>query len=282
MYASALLSETLDPSRPRRQRAEGRVAIAAARIGPATRAVRVAEAGSSRVRMPRVGGQGLEAVLINTGGGIACGDRFTVSVEAGAGAQLAVTTPAAEKVYRSDGPSAELNVRMSLAAGADVAWLPQETIVFDRARIRRRIEVDLAADARLLLFESVVFGRTARDEEVREGFFEDRWRIRREGRLAYADNLRLEGPIAGLLDRPAIANGGRALATCVYMAPDAQGSLDKARGLLEKAGCSAGASAWNGLLAVRFLARSGAELRSGTIAFLEGFRGCGLPRVWGL
>ena len=233
-----------------------------------------------RVRMPRVAGPALEAVLLNTGGGIACGDRFAVHVEAGVGAQLALTTPAAEKVYRSDGADAEVAVRLEVAAGADLAWMPQETIVFDRARIRRRIDADVAADARLLLFEPVVFGRAARGEEVRDGFFEDRWRIRCGGRLVYADTLRLEGSIAALLDRAAIGGGARALATCLYVAPDAECRLDQARGHLEGSLGMTGASAWNGLLAVRFLARSGAELRRNAVAFLEGFRGCGLPRVW--
>jgi urease accessory protein len=279
MYASVLRSETVRCA-PVRQRALGRVALGVARLGSATRAARVAEAGSLRVRMPRVAGPTLEGVLINTAGGIACGDRFMVDVQAGPGAQLAVATPAAEKVYRSDGATAEMSVRLTIASGADLAWLPQETILFDEARLRRRFEVDLESDARLLLFEPVVFGRTARGEEVRQGFFEDCWRIRRDGRLVYAETLRLEGSVAALLDRPAIAGGARALATLLYVAPDAEARLDQARSLLEASMGMAGASAWNGLLAVRFLARDGAELRRDAVAFLQGFRGCALPRVW--
>jgi urease accessory protein len=232
------------------------------------------------VRMPRVPGPTLEAVLINTGGGIACGDRFDVEVDAGPHAQVILTTPAAEKAYRSDGPTAEITVRMTLADGADLAWMPQETIVFDQARLARRIEAHMTTDARLLLFEMTVFGRTARGEEVREGFFEDRWRIRREGRLVYADTLRLDGPVANLLDRPAIAGGARALATMLYVAADAESLLEETRSLLEGSICQAGASVWNGLLAVRFLGRDGAELRRDARGFLKRFRGCALPRVW--
>jgi urease accessory protein len=245
-----------------------------------TRAARIAESGSLRVRMPRVAGAALEAVIINTGGGIACGDRFSIDVDAGTGSQLALTTPAAEKAYRSDGATAEISLRLTLAAGADLAWMPQETIVFDRARLGRRVEADVTADARLLLFESVVFGRTARGEDVSEGFFEDRWRIRRDGRLVYADTLRLDGPVSASLDRAPIAGGARALATLLYVAPDAESRIDEARSLLMGSACLSGASAWNGLLAVRFLPRSGAELRRDAIAFLEGFRGCAMPRVW--
>jgi urease accessory protein len=279
MYASALRSEAARCA-PVRQRAHGRVEVALARLGSATRATRIAEAGSLRVRMPRVPGPTLEAVLINTAGGIACGDRFHITVGAGPATQLVLTTPAAERAYRSDGATAEIMVRMTLAAGADLAWMPQETIVFDRARLARRFDADLAADARLFLFEAIVFGRTARGEEVNEGFFEDRWRIRRDGRLVYADTLRLDGPVSALLDRPAVAGGARALATLLYVAPDAEQRLDEARSLLAGGACLSGASAWNGFLAVRFLGRDGADLRRGAARFLEGFRGSSLPRVW--
>ena len=91
-----------------------------------------------RIRLPKGEGNGIDAVLVNTAGGIACGDRFSVAIEAQAGASVTVATPAAEKVYRSDGPVAELNVNLMLHDKARLDWLPQETILFDRARLRRR------------------------------------------------------------------------------------------------------------------------------------------------
>jgi urease accessory protein len=283
MYASALRSDVVvpitAPRPPARQRAEGRIALSVARLGAATRPVRIAESGASRVRLPRVAGAALEGVLINTAGGVACGDRFEVEALVGPDADLVLATPAAEKVYRSDGATAEIAIRATLDEGAGLAWLPQETILFDTAQLRRRFDADLAADARLLVFESVVFGRSAFGEEVASGSFEDRWRIRRGGRLIYADSLRLSGPIARLLDRPAVAAGARALATLVYVAPDAEARLEEAREALSGSACATGCSAWNGLLAVRFLAHDAAALRATAIRFIEAFRGP-LPRVW--
>jgi urease accessory protein len=203
-----------------------------------------------------------------------------VEIEAATGAALEISTPAAEKVYRSDGPLTELALRLSLAPEAEIAWLPQETILYDRARLRRSLVADLAPDSRLLLFEAVVFGRAARGEQVSHGHFEERWRIHRGGQLVYADALRLSGPVAQLLDRPTVAGGCRAMATAVYAAPDAEARLEEARGLLDGTCCLAGASAWNGCLAVRFLARTVSDLRRDAIRFLEGFRGRPLPRVW--
>jgi urease accessory protein len=264
-----------------RQRAIGRVAFGAAALDGRTRPMRIEESGSMRVRLPKGEGGSLDAVLVNTAGGIACGDRFAAAIEVGPGAAVTVATPAAEKVYRSDGPVAELAVDLAVGAGGRLDWLPQETILFDRARLARRLHATLAEDARLTVLEAVVFGRRARAEEVTDGLFEDRWRIRRGSRLVYADTLRLAGPIADLLDRPSVANGGRALATLIHAAPDAEARLDAVRERLPSGeGVEAAASAWNGLLAVRFCAKAVEALRTGLCPFLVAFRGEPLPRVW--
>jgi urease accessory protein len=127
----------------------------------------------------------------------------------------------------------------------------------------------------------VVFGRAARAERMADGLFEDRWRIRRGGRLVYADTLRLEGPIGDLLQKPSVGNGARALATLIHVAPDAEARLDAARDHLASGnGCEAAASAWNGLLAVRFCAVTVEALRAAAVPFLLAFRGEPLPRVW--
>ncbi|MFG1403872.1 urease accessory protein UreD [Xanthobacter sediminis] len=258
--------------------------VGAAVFGGVSRLADLSESGALRARLPR-GAQGVEAVLVNTAGGVACGDLFRISAAAGAGAHLTLTTPAAEKVYRSDGPLAEIAVRLSAAAGARLEWLPQETILFDRARLCRRYVVDLDPAATFLSFEGLVLGRLAHGDAMGEGHLQDHWRVRRGGRLAYADALRLSGPLGALLARPAVAAGHRALGTLLYMAPDAEGRLEEARALLdgarlEGASSECGASAWNGLLAVRWLAPDSATLRRAAGAFLVGFRRAPLPRVW--
>jgi urease accessory protein len=246
-----------------------------------TRPARISESGSMRIRLPKVEGAAVEAVLINTAGGIACGDRFAVEIEAQAGTRLSIATPAAEKVYRSDGPLSELSVDLTLGARARLDWLPQETILFDHARLARRLTADMAEDAQLTVFEAVVFGRKARDEQMTEGLFEDRWLIRRGQRLVHADTLRLEGPIADLLRKPSVANGARAIATFLYVAPDAEARLEQARqNLFADRECDCAASAWNGILAARFCAITIEALRAAACLFLLAFRDEPLPRVW--
>ena len=176
-------------------RAQGAVRFGVHLQDGVTRRGDLHESGSLRVRFPSPEQEGLSGVFVNTAGGIAGGDRFDIDIAAAEGARLTLTTAAAEKVYRAAGPAAQLNIALKAAAGSHLAWLPQETILFDRARIVRRIDIDLAVDASLLICEIVVFGRAAMGEKMLHGEFVDRWRLRRGGRLVFAEAVRLDGGI---------------------------------------------------------------------------------------
>ncbi len=178
------------------------------------------ESGSLRVRFPSPEGEGLSAVLVNTAGGVAGGDRFDIDISAGEGARLTLTTAAAEKIYRATDKAAELNIALKVADGAHLSWLPQETILFDRARMSRRIDIDLAEGASLLLCELAVFGRAAMGERMEQGAFVDRWRMRRGGRLIFAETVRLDGDIGEKLKRPAVAKSGGAIGTALIVPGD--------------------------------------------------------------
>jgi urease accessory protein len=274
-----VLNVTAEPERERifaANRASGRIALAVAASGGRTRRSRVAEAGSLRVRFPNVTDDPLEAVLVNTGGGMTGGDRFSAALSVGAGARLMAGTAAAEKIYRSTGAETEMDIRLSLDDGAQLAWLPQETILFDGARLSRRIEVDLAPEASLLMAEAVVFGRAAMGETMEQGAFADRWRVRRQGRLIFADGVRLDGAVAAKLAAPAVAAGGIAVAT-ILIAPAGEVQLAAVRGL----DCTGeiGISAWNGIAVARLVARDGLALRHDLIAVLAAL-GQRLPRLW--
>src|SRR5215467_2961229 len=203
-------------------RAIGRVALTVGANGNRTRRLAVHEAGSLRVRFPNATADLLEAVLINTAGGMTGGDDFSVKISLGAGAQLLAGTAAAEKIYRSLGSDTTITVAIDAASGSRCIWLPQETILFDRARLSRRIDVSLSTNARLLMAEAIVFGRSAMGEAVEEGSLIDRWRIRRGGQLVFAENVHLDGAIARTLSRPAVANGGVAVATVLAVPGEEQ------------------------------------------------------------
>ena len=237
------------------------------------------ESGSLRVRFPSPEGEGLSGVFVNTAGGIAGGDRFDIDIAAAEGARLTLTTAAAEKVYRAPGPGAKLNIALKAGAGAHLSWLPQETILFDRARISRRIDIDLAADASLLLCEIVVFGRAAMGEKMLHGEFIDRWRLRRGGRLVFAETVRLDGDIGAKLSQPAIAKGGVAIGTALIV-PGDEAVVERIREAAETFGGEVGISAWNGFAMARFCAQDAARLRADMISVLGRASGVPLPRLW--
>ncbi len=263
-------------------RATGHIALSVKAVDGRTRRSHVHEDGSLRIRFPNAAPEALEAVIVNTGGGMTGGDRFAIDMTLEEGSSLIAGTAAAEKVYRSNGPNAEMTVRLDVADGAKLAWLPQETILFDSARLSRSIDVELAPGASLLMAEAVVLGRAAHGETMKQGMLADRWRIRRGGKLIYADTARLDGDIAGKLGQAAVMAGGIAFATVLY-APAAEDQLaqklEEVRALGDTFKSEVGISAWNGIAVARLCAKDGATLRHDLIAVLAAL-GAQVPRLW--
>jgi len=260
-------------------RAQGAVRFGVRLQDGVTRRGGLHESGSLRVRFPSPEHEGLSGVFVNTAGGIAGGDRFDIGIAVGEGARLTLTTAAAEKVYRAPGPAAQLNIDLKVEGGAHLSWLPQETILFDRARIVRRIDIDLAKDASLLLCEIVVFGRAAMGEKMLHGEFVDRWRLRRAGKLVFAETVRLDGDIGEKLARPAVANGGVAIGTALIV-PGDEALVERIREASEAFGGEVGISCWNGFAMARFCAQDAARLRADMMTVLGRASPAALPRLW--
>lgn len=244
-----------------------------------SRLSRLRQAGSLKCLFPRPTGPGLDAVLVNTAGGITGGDRFEIAVQAGPGTALTLTTQAAERAYAATaGEVGRLETRLEVGAGARLAWIPQETILFDRSALGRRLVATLAPGATALVAEPLIFGRGAMGEELRAARFTDRIEIRRDGRPLYLDALRLDGDIALRLDRPHAGGGARAMAALVYVAPDAAAHLGPLRAVLHETG---GASLiGDDVLALRLLAADGFALRRHLIPILARLTGADLPKPW--
>jgi urease accessory protein len=237
--------------------------------------------GCLKARFPRPTGWA-EAVLLNSSGGIAGGDRLRTELRVREGGQASFAGQAAERFYRAlpgDAP-AHVRTELTIEPGASAEWLPQESILFDHTALDRVLDVRLAEDGWFLGVESLVFGRTAMGETVRDARLRDVIRVRRGGRLLLHDAIRLDGSVAGAMARRAIAAGGAAVATLVHVAPDAAAKLDALRAVWAD-NRDAGASAWDGMLVGRVVARDGACLRRMVVAGLQILRGGRLlPRVW--
>ncbi|WP_456621741.1 MULTISPECIES: urease accessory protein UreD [unclassified Bradyrhizobium] len=236
------------------------------------------ESGSLRVRFPSPEDEGLSGMFVNTAGGVAGGDRFDVEIAVAERARLTLTTAAAEKVYRAPGPAAQLSIALKVGAGAHLAWLPQETILFDRARVQRRFDIELDETASLLLCEIVVFGRAAMGERMQQGEFVDRWRLSRGGKLVFAETVRLDGNVGAKLARAAVAKGGAAIGTALIV-PGDEALVERIREASESFAGEVGISAWNGFAMARFCAQDAAALRADMMAVLAR-TGAALPRLW--
>jgi urease accessory protein len=253
------------------QRSYGSVRIAVAANGTLQH---LREEGCTKLRMPaRIAGVPLEAVLINTSGGLAGGDR--IDIEVAAAGDTCVTTQAAEKIYRSLGSQTQVSTKLTVGRGARVCWLPQEAILFDGAQLARSFDASVESDATLLAVESVVLGRKAMGESLTEFSLRDRWRIRRGGEMVFADDMHLD---AWRSRGIAALNGARATAMIVMINSDVEKYVEPLRKII---GADGGVSAWDGKLIARLLAGDGYSLRKSLIPALRLLAAPReLPKVW--
>jgi urease accessory protein len=261
-----------DPSDRDLQRAEGYCQIVLSGSEKGTRIMDVFQRSPIRVLFPRAGGAAIEeAVLVNTAGGIAGGDRLECRVTALGNASIAVTSQAAEKVYRALREPARIATKLKACETAKLAWLPQETIVFNWAQVSREIEIDLSSGAELLALEWLVLGRAAHGEEMGGGLITDTWRVKKDGRLIWADTFRATDEIFPHLDRKALLSDCKAVATLLYFGPDLDTRLEFFRNVSSSLGCQCAATLVSGLIILRFAATASSDLRLALRSFLQQF-----------
>lgn len=267
------------------QRAWGKGRLVAKPFAGRTRLSEFYQEGCAKIRLPDTFDATMEAVLINSSGGLTGGDHLEWEFTAGEGTHLTLTTQACEKIYKASAGTAAVTAKISVAAGAAVHWLPQETILFDRASLSRRLEVDIAEGGEFLAVEAVLLGRKAMGEVMRTGLFQDCWRIRKNGVLLHAENLRLNDDIAALTRETATLGGQVAFATLFYSGMDCERQVEKLRALI--AGASGGISHFQvtgqDKLIARLVAADGFALRKILIPVISHLRkGASVPKVWNL
>jgi len=275
------------PSDKDLERAEGSGRIVVSGSEKGTCITDVFQRSPIRIMFPRVGGAPVEeAVLINTTGGVAGGDQLECAVTALPNASLAVTSQAAEKVYRALNEPAYIATKLKAHVGARLAWLPQETIVFNGGRICRATEIAVSSGAELLALEWLVLGRAAHGEEVVGGHITDSWRVKRDGRLIWADSFRVTDGVFPQLRRRALLSECKAVATLVYFGSAVETRLEFLRDIAPSLDCQCAATSVGGFIVTRFAARLSSELRVALRSFLQQFsRECGpgpfrVPKMW--
>ena len=259
----------MNPSDKDLQRAEGSGSIVVRGSENDTRIVEIFQRSPIRIMLPRVHGTLKEAVLVNTAGGIAGGDRLEFSVTALGSASIAISSQAAEKVYKALSEPARITTYLKAREAAKIAWLPQETIVFDRARLNRVTEIQLSSEAELLALEWLVLGRAAHLEEMNGGHISDSWRVKKDDRLIWADGFRASDGVFPHLHRKALLSNWKAIGTLIYFGPDLDTTLESFREIAPSLECPCAATSVGGLIVVRFAAEVAFDLRSALRNFLQ-------------
>jgi urease accessory protein len=224
--------------------------------------------------------------LVHPPGGVVGGDRLALDLIVEPRGHAVLTTPAAGKFYRSAGPQALQANQLAVAPGAALEWLPQETIVYNRANAALRTTVRLDKDARFIGWEMICLGLPAARQPFVEGRLDQRFEIVRENRPLFIEPFRLRenDPVLtarwGLDGRPAI---GTMVATT--------GDKTVLAAIREKIAPASATEAFaatqiNDLTICRFV---GSDIYAGFRYFLEAWRllrpallkqpAC-LPRIW--
>ena len=249
-----------------RARGEVRLSVRPAGIG------RLREGGSLKIRLPSGSSQ---AILINTAGGMAGGDSYSIDIAAEAGSRLSVTSQAAERVYRTLGPAARVESRHVVEDGARLCWMPQETILFNGSGLHRTLTADIGDHGTFLGLEATVLGRRESGEVIDHIDFRENWTIRRGGRLLHSERLKFSGQLPR---RAALLGQAGAFATLLLVSPDAEGMLAR---LAESLGETAASSAWDGRLVIRLAEPDGFRLRKKLLSILPRLVPAeDMPRVW--
>ena len=273
------MTNQMTPLVPTQPRARGEVRASFGCTDGATRLATLRQAGSSRALFPRTPSRALQMVLTNTSGGVTGGDRFKTDISVVEGAHVSVTTQAAERAYRAQpGQIGRVDTTLRIAGSSRLNWLPQETILFDGCAFSRRLTVDLKPDATALLVEPIVFGRSAMGETITRGMLDDRIEVRMSGDIVFLDRTRLDGDVAGVLRRSAVAAGACAAALVLFVSPKAEAVLPLLREMLPDTG---GASLLGSeILVARLLAADAFTLRRSLVPILELLHEDVIPRPW--
>lgn len=266
---------------PTQPRARGEARLTVGRRDKVTVLRDFYQSGSLKCLFPRTPDAELTAVTLNTAGGLTGGDTIRLDIVAQDQSHVVLTTQAAERVYCAQpGEIAKVTTTLRAEDGATLAWLPQETLLYDGGSLARRLRVDLTGSAQVLLVEPLVFGRTAMEERLHNVHFTDRIDIVRDGTLQVADRTRLTGNANNTLAKRAVAQGANAMATVMFAVQNAGAKLDQVRNMLPDLG---GASVQNEhCMIVRVLAEDSHELRKTLIPLLQFLHKRPLPRTWTL
>ena len=260
------------------QRAQGKLKLHFTEISGETNISHFYQSGSLKALLPKPSANHIEAILINTSGGLAGGDELLMSFETGPNTKTSITTQAAEKVYKSAKENSIVEVDVNVGENGYFFWCPQETILFHESRMKRTLNFQIRNSSKLLIVENIIFGRQNMGEQSISGQLVDRWRISRENKLVLAENFIFNEKKH--LSGTATLGDNHCISTVIYASHDAENYLESTRALLNTDEVSGGASCWNYLLIARIAAKKPEMLKGILLLLLRLLSKDKLPRIW--
>jgi urease accessory protein len=258
------------------QRAKGQLSFHVSQ----KRVSRMFQSGSAKLMLPKTYSDMMEAVILNTSGGMTDGDNLNIDIEA-EDCALVMTTQTAERVYRSVGPKpAKMKVDLSASGTANLHWLPQETIVFNDSKFERTLKINLSSCSNCLVAETIVLGRQAMGENVYDCHFIDNWRVFRDGNLFHAESLRLSDEVSKIIAAPAGGNGARLLSTILYIGDNLEQIVDRVSDVIKQSSSNCAVSCWSDRFIIRLMSSHSASARKDIEKLLLAIRKQPMPRVW--
>ena len=240
-----------------------RLEVGVALRGDASVAVHRRHVGPLRLQKPLYPeGPGVaHLLLIHPPAGIAGGDRLEIDIAVAADARALVTTPGAAKWYRSDGARAHQVVTLGVARGACLEWLPQESIVFDRADVATSTTIACERGAACIGWDIVVLGRRAAGERFERGSMRQDLSLSSEGRVVWRERTRLAGADA-LIASP-VGWGGQCVTGVLWAwgATLADDALERCRALAMARSQAGITVLGDGLVVARALSDSAESVR---------------------
>lgn len=228
----------------------------------------------------------LELSLINTSGGLTGGDALGWSIRANKGSWCTLSTPAAEKIYRSVAGVAKVDIDIDVGPDACLAWLPQETILFDEANFERNALFQIVSSSKLLITETLVLGRQASGETIKLLQCSDRWKVYSDGHLIHREDLNLNHIEPLLLNGASGLSGMKTITTLIYFGPDAVEHLPTVRHDLKSLGpniiaaCSAATIGKSSKLICRLIAPELYNIKACLSALVQRLNNKHLPKSW--
>jgi urease accessory protein len=248
---------------------------------------RLSHSGPLRVQRPFYPeGEVCHVYVLHPPGGVVGGDQLDISITAGPGARVLITTPGSTKFYLSAGDWALLEQRLNVHEGGSLEWFPQENILFPGARLQAKTDVLLSGNAIFMGWDIICLGRPSNHERFETGLLDAGLNIYRDGQPVLLERQRVLS--AESLDAAAGMRGFPMLAV-LLATPCDESHLQQVQALFEGMKddeAPMGVTLVDGLLVVRALGRQTEQLQKKLIPVWQELRqpllqrSAVMPRIW--